>query len=131
MELLFKGIAGALITTILVVILSKQNKEIAIVIIIIACTMIAAAAISYLEPVIQYFEQLKSISGVDSQIYEALVKSVGVALLAEIVSHICTDAGNAALGKVVQLLTTVAIMWLSLPLFAKLMELIENALINL
>jgi hypothetical protein len=59
------------------------------------------------------------------------MKYVGIVLLAEIIGHICTDAGNAALGKTVQLLATTAVLWLSLPLFSKLMELIEQALVNI
>ncbi len=130
MELLLKTFSGAIITVILVTILSKQNKEMAVVAVTVACGMIALAAMQYLEPVVAYFDRLSVISELDPQVIESLVKSVGIVLLAEITGHICADAGNAALGKTIQLLATAAVLWLSLPLFSKLMELIEQALVN-
>lgn len=41
---------------------------------------------------------------------------------------VCTDAGNASLGKAVQLLGTAVILWLSLPLFKALVELLQSIL---
>lgn len=130
MELLLKTFSGAIITVILVTILSKQNKEMAVVTVTVACSMIALAAMQYLEPVMAYFNHLSVMSELDPQVVGSLVKSVGIVLLAEITGHICVDAGNAALGKTIQLLSTAAVLWLSLPLFSKLMELIEQALVN-
>ena len=131
MELLLKTFSGAIITVILVTILSKQNREMAVVAVTVACGMIAFAAMQYLEPVLAYFDRLSVISELNPQVIGTLMKSVGIVLLAEIIGHICTDAGNAALGKAVQLLATTAVLWLSLPLFSKLMELIEQALVNI
>ena len=46
----------------------------------------------------------------------------------EITSLICTDAGNAALGKSVQILATCGILWLSIPLFTSLIDLLNKIL---
>jgi hypothetical protein len=41
---------------------------------------------------------------------------------------ICTDAGNTALAKTVQILTTAMILWLSIPLFESLLDLVQAIL---
>jgi hypothetical protein len=41
---------------------------------------------------------------------------------------ICTDAGNGALGKALQLLTGAVILWLSIPLIQALIELLSEML---
>ena len=130
MEVLFKAVAGALVAVVLVLVLTKQNKEVALLTVTAVCCMIAVSAMQYLSPVLDYFDQLRSLGGLDEQVLQILLKSVGIALLAEITTHICTDSGNGALGKTIQLLATAAILWLSLPLFGKLMELIEHVLVS-
>ena len=40
----------------------------------------------------------------------------------------CTDAGNGALGKALQLLTGAVILWLSIPLIQALIELLSEML---
>ncbi len=130
MELLFKAIAGVLISVVLVLVLTKQTKEIALLVTVVICCMVAAAAMQYLTPVLSYFEELRSVGNLDSGILEVIIKASGIAFLAEITSHICSDSGNGALGKTILLLATATILWLSLPLFTELMELIEVVLIS-
>lgn len=130
MELLLKSAAGALIAAVLGLIIGKHNKENAVMISIVACCMIAASIVRYLEPTIDFVNQLQSIGSLDSGILEILLKSTGIAILSEIVVLICNDAGNTALGKTLQLLATVVILWLALPLLNTLINLIENTLMS-
>lgn len=130
MELLFKAIAGVLIAVILVIVLTKQSKETALLIVTVVCCMVAAAAMSFLSPVLDYFNQLGSLGGLNEHFLQILLKAVGISLLAEITAHICADSGNSALGKTVQYLAVAAILWLSIPLFGELMDLIENVLVT-
>ena len=64
----------------------------------------------------------------DHELLEVLLKVVGISLVAELASMICTDAGNAALGKVLQMLSTAVILCMSIPLLDKLLELISSIL---
>jgi stage III sporulation protein AD len=57
-----------------------------------------------------------------------MLKAVGIGLVVEMGALICTDAGNAALGKTLQLLGAAAVLWLSIPLADSLMELLEQIL---
>ena len=44
---------------------------------------------------------------------------------------ICEDSGNGALGKALQFLASAVILYLSLPLLSKLLDIVEGMLDNL
>ena len=129
MDGFLKTAAGAIVTIVLYLTISKHSKDISIIIVTITCVMIAATAMHYLQPVISFFSQLKSMGKFDAESMNILLRCVGIGILAEIVSLICTDAGNSALGKTLQLTGGVVVLWLSLPLFTKLLELVEEMLL--
>lgn len=131
MELFVKSAAGALVVAVLGLVLGKYNKESALIISLAACCMIVVSAMWYLEPTIAFVKKLQTLGALDSNVLEILVKSTGIAILSEVVILICNDAGNTALGKTIQLLATAVILWLSLPLMNKLIDLIENILISI
>lgn len=131
MELFVKSAASALVVAVLGLVLGKYNKESALIISLAACCMIVVSAMWYLEPTIAFVKKLQTLGALDSNVLEILVKSTGIAILSEVVILICNDAGNTALGKTIQLLATAVILWLSLPLMNKLIDLIENILISI
>ena len=55
-----------------------------------------------------------------------LMKAVGIALVAELSATICADAGNASLGKMLQILGGAAVLTLSVPMFRTLMTIIKE-----
>ena len=57
-----------------------------------------------------------------------LLKAAGIGLLSELAGLLCADAGENALGKVLQILSNAAILWLSLPLFRQIIGLIGEVL---
>ena len=126
MEGYIKAIAAALITAVLCLILAKQGKDMAVVLTILACVLILTSAMGYFRNLIAFLEQLEALTGLKDGYFQILLKIMGIGLTGEMASMICTDAGNTALGKAVQLLGTVMILCLSLPLFQGLLELIEG-----
>lgn len=129
MDTFLKATGGILIALILCLILTKQSKDISVLLTVLVCCMVSAVAIGYLEPVFDFFNKLESIANIDKQMLSVIVKAVGIGLLSEIVSLICTDSGNASLGKIVQILASCVILWLSIPLFTSLIELAEEILV--
>ena len=128
MELFLKASAGVLISVILYIILSKNEKNMALILSVAVCCIIGAAAMAYFKPIIDFLYELRSIGDLDGELLQVLLKSVGIGLLAEIVGLVCTDAGNAAMGKILQLLGSALILWLSLPLLRSLIELVREIL---
>lgn len=131
MELFLKAISGVFIAVALCLVVSKHSKESAVLISVAMCCLVISAAMIYLQPAISFFKKLEQTGNLDSEIIQILLKATGIAVLSEITGHICTDAGNGTLGKTLQLLATAVILWLSLPLFSKLLALIENILVSL
>lgn len=123
-----KSVAGILITVLATLILSKKEKDFSILLVICVCCMIAAVSLGYLKEIIQFIRVLQQKGNLDSDLIGVLLKSVGIGILTEITCMICTDSGNSALGKVIQFLSSSVILWLSIPLFTQLLELIESVL---
>lgn len=128
MENYIKVIAGVLITAIIYLILSKRDKDISILLTLAACCMVFTVAFYYLKPILNFFDNLQRTSDLNPELLKILLQAVGVCLLSEIASLVCNDIGNAALGKSVQIMSAALVLYLSLPLFQKLMSLIAEVL---
>ena len=82
----------------------------------------------FLEPVADFLRQLQRLGNLDGEAVGILLKSAGIGLLSELAGLLCADAGENAMGKAMQLLSSAAILWLSLPLFQQILTLIEGVL---
>ena len=128
MGLFLKACGAVLIALILILSQGNQSRDLSTVLGIAVCCMVALAALEYFRPVIDFLDQLEQLGGLDSGTLRILLKAVGIGLVSEIAALVCTDAGNSSLGKTVQLLGSAVILWLSLPLFTMLMELLQRIL---
>lgn len=126
MDLFIKSAAGVLITAVLCLSLSKQGKDISLLLTIAVCCMVIVAAMTYLQPVLDFIQQLQTMGNIDAPMIKILLKALGLCMLAELAGWICTDANNAALARVLQLLVTAGVLWLAIPLFTQLLELLEK-----
>lgn len=131
METFMKTVAGVLVALVLYLILNKQEKNFSILITLAACCFVVGAVLSFLEPIITFVDRLELLGKLNSNLLQIMLKSVGVGLLTEIVSLICADAGNTSMGKTLQILASVVILWLSIPLFSNLIDIIEDVLVAL
>lgn len=118
--------AGVFLAVVLGVVLNKQNKDLSMLLTLIVCAMVLWVAASYLQPVLDFAENLQELGQLDSEILRILWKAVGITLIAEIATLVCQDAGTGALGRAVQLLAAAAVLWLSLPLMESLLETVQK-----
>ncbi len=128
MDSYIRIIAGALVATILGLTVSKQGKEITLLLAIGVCSMVLIGAISYLQPVVTFMQELQLLGNLDGKLMGIMLKSVGIGLIAEIAALICNDSGNVALGKTIQTLACCVLLWLALPLFQALISLLQKIL---
>lgn len=122
----WKTISVALLAVILGLAVGKEEKDIAAVLSVTVCCIAAAVAIAYLEPVLDLLWELQSECCLPEGLLPVLMKAVGVALVAELSATVCSDAGNAALGKILQILGCAAVLSLSVPIFRTLMTMIRE-----
>ena len=126
---LFLPTCGRVILCVLLILaLNGHSKDMALLLAMAASGMAALAAMQYLEPVIRFIRELEELGGLDADSVTALLKVVGIGILSEIAALVCRDAGNASLGKTVQLLGSTVILALTVPLFSALLELIQKIL---
>lgn len=131
MDVFLKTLAGVLIALVLYLVVSKQSKDISALLTVTVCCLITTVAARYLEPVIVFFQKLETVGNLNSDMLEILLKAVGIGMLAEVTGLICEDAGNAALGKTLKILASCTILWLSVPLFTSLIEIVEEILVSI
>lgn len=131
MEMFLKSAAGILIALIFCAILAKQGKDISLLLTVSVCCMITVATVHYLKPVIDFIHKLKSIGQLDDDMLAIILKITGIAMIGEITGLVCDDAGNAALGKTLQTLTAAVVLWMSVPLFDSLLELVQEILVSI
>ncbi len=128
MDLFWKASGIVLVGVILVLILSAQAKELGILLTIAICTVICIGAMELLNPVIDFLYELKQETFLTDSLLRTLMKIVGIGLVSEIISLICADAGCSALGKGLHILSSILILYLSIPLVRTLLSLIQDIL---
>ena len=128
MDEYFKITAFAILTLILYLVLNRYGRDYSVVLSIFICLAVLLAAINFLEPVLEFLDQLLQIADVNSELRKIMLKSAGIGLLSEITSLICSDSGNSALGKSLQILAVFTILWLSIPVFSALISIIQETL---
>ena len=126
MGLYWKTAAAVLVAVVLILMLGRQ--EMGMLLRLAVCVMVLAVAMTYLEPVLELVDTLKELGNLEGDLITILMKAVGIGLVTEVAVLVCTDSGNNSMGKALQLLGTVVILWLSLPLFTGLLELIQEIL---
>lgn len=128
MDIIFKTVGIAMVTLILCQFLGKQNKDIATLVGLAACCIVITGAGYYLESIVSFIRNLRITGNLNEEFIEILLKAVGIGLVCELASLICADAGNTALGKSIHIMASGAILWISLPLFTSLIDLINTIL---
>ena len=127
MDSYFSGIAISILATILVILLKGKNGEIALAVTLCGCCMVVILLAHFLEPVVSFLYTLDDMMN-SNGIVRILIKIVGIGFVGEIAALVCTDGGNGAMGKTVQMLTAGTILYLSLPILTQLLELVEGML---
>lgn len=126
---LFLQVCGAVLLTVILVLALKSNgKEVGTVLAVAVCCMTALAALNYLQPVLVFLQELEALGGLDNTMVETLLKVTGIGIITEVANLVCKDAGNESMGKSLQLLGTAVILYLSMPLFNALIELMQKIL---
>lgn len=128
MNVFWKTAAGILTAIILWINLNKSNKDTAVLMTIAVCTMAIAASAAFLQPVVNFIKKLQGIGKLDGDLVSVVLKAVGVGIVSEISVLICRDAGNESMGKTLQFVSAAAILWMSIPVFEKLLTLLDKIL---
>ena len=122
----FQAAAMVLVASVLGLVLAKQGKEMTAMLTIGVCCMVMIAAVAFLKPILDLLRQLEVLGKLNSEMVQILFKVVGIGLVSEIAGMICADAGSASMGKALQILGSAVMLWLSIPVFQTLLQLIQR-----
>ena len=128
MNVFWKTAAGILTAVILWINVNKSNKDVSILMTLAVCAMAMIASAVFIEPIVSFVKKLQEIGKLDSDLVSVVLKVVGVGIVTEIAVLICKDAGNESMGKTLQFVSASVALWLSIPVFEKLLSLLDKIL---
>lgn len=126
MELFLQSCGLVLLAVILMLAMGNGSKDLSLAVSIGVCVLVMTAAMTYIRPVLQFVDTLTQMGGLNRSLVQILMKSSGICIIGELASLVCADAGNSSMAKIIQLLSTAVILWLSLPLFSMLLDLLQK-----
>ena len=122
----FKAAAAALMTVIVVGLFKRDNASLAMTTVTVAGILVLTFAALLLQPVLEQLENLAELADVSQAYLLPILKCVGIGIVTQIVVSLCQDAGESALGAALELCGCILVIYLSLPLYTAILELIED-----
>ena len=79
-------------------------------------------------PMETYLKELEVLGNLSGEMIKILLKTALIGCLTEMTALLCADSGNASLGQALRLVGSAVILWLSLPVFRALLDLVQRIL---
>ncbi len=122
LQIIVLGILAVIFATVL----KKYCGELSILLSIVATLIIGMFFLRMFQPVLSFVEELRELTGLDRGLLEPVLKCLGIGLLSQICINVCTDAGQTAIGKMIQVSGCILCLYVSLPLFRGVLSLIGS-----
>lgn len=126
MDEFYQAVACVLLTVIVAMALDGHAGATSRILVILVSIMVLTAGIRYFRPVMNFLRTLSHMTGLQEEIIFSLMKTLGIAVTSEIAVLICNDSGHSSLGKALQMMANGIILWLSLPMFQGLLDLLQK-----
>ena len=116
--------ALCVVGTLLAVVVRRGSPECALVLGIAAAVAVLVFLAQGLEELMAFLAELGERSGVPETLFVPLYKTLGIALVVRVGAGLCRDAGEAALGSVVETAGAVCAMLTALPLLRAVLDML-------
>lgn len=123
-----KCAAVAVMGAILCLLTKKEAAAFGTLVSISVVLILAASVLSFLKPVMAFAQSLRELAGLGTGVMGPVVKALGIGFLTEIGKNICSDAGESSISGVLNLLGSVAGIYVLLPLMESVLDLIRSIL---
>lgn len=121
--------AGAMLLAVILTLTLKQtNPAMAALLSVAVCALALMAGMSFLKPVIAFLDSLRQLGSLPEEPIRILLKVTGISVISEIAVLVCNDSGNSSMGQTLKILSTGTILYLSIPLFQVLLDLVQKIL---
>ena len=121
-----KAVTAALLTVILAGLLKRDNASLALILVTATGVLLLTMAVLLLQPVIDELQSLADAADVSDAYLLPIMKCVGIGIVTQIAVGVCRDGGESALASALELCGCILVIFLSLPLFTAVLELIEE-----
>lgn len=128
MDIFLKAAGAVLVTSVVGLALEKDGRQFRSLLTLGCCAMVLLLGVTFLQPVVSFLRELEALGDLNHALVGVLMKVTGICLTAQIAGLICTGAGEGTLGKVLEIMASAVILWLSIPVFQSLLQLIEEIL---
>lgn len=128
--MIFKLVGIAMIGVIVVLVLKTAKPEFAVFATIATGVVMLVVLTSSLTKVILAFDNIVAKSGVDENVFSAILKIIGIGYLTEYSSQIATDAGCGSIAQKLQLGGKIIIFLVSISIVTSLVDVVAQ-LVNL
>lgn len=115
-----------IVTVVLVTLIRRSNAELALLLTIGACVLMALLVLKLVEPVISFLGKLQTLAGLEDALLTPLLKSVGIGIITQLCAAFCTDAGENALARLIELCGGVLAIYIALPLLEAVIDMIRT-----
>ena len=116
------GILAVILSTVL----KKYCAELSILLSMGATVVIGIFFLRLFHPVLSFVEELRELTGLDRSLLEPVLKCLGIGMLSQICINVCTDAGQNAIGKMIQVSGCILCLYVALPLFRGVLSLMGS-----
>ena len=113
-----------LVGALLALVIKRGNPEAALLLTLSAAVAVLLSLAGSLEVLLDFLKQLVEESGLSRDLFLPLYKTVGIALVVNIGGGLCRDAGESALGSVVETVGAVCALLAALPLLRAVLSLL-------
>ena len=115
-----------IISAAIVIILRQYRPEFSFAAALLAGILIILTSLSYFTEIFVFIKRLVSVSGIDSEKFEILLKCFGICVVTKIASETCKDCGLESISSKIDFSGKTIILISSLPLFSEILEVIEK-----
>ena len=112
-----KAAAVCLIGTVLAAVLKRKTPELALLVSFTLVLVVGTVLLRGIAEILTLIEQIMNTGGLPRQIFQPLLKTVGIAVVSRLGSDLCKDAGESAAAAAMESVGAVAAVVVALPLF--------------
>ena len=116
MELTLQIGGLCVVCALLSVVVKRGSPELSMLLVISAAVMICIAIGQTAQEVIPLLAELQSNSGISTQLFLPIYKTIGIALIVRVCGNLCKDAGEAALASAMEAAGALCAVLVSVPL---------------
>lgn len=124
MEMVSQVTALCVVGALLALVLKRGAPETAMLLTLGTAVVVLLFLAGAVEELMAFLEELAERSGVSQELFVPLYKTVGIALVVKVGGSLCRDAGESALGSVVETAGAVCALLVALPLLQAVLALL-------